>query len=133
MYSQNGLDQYRSYQTETVPPEDRVALLYDGARKFVDKALRALEQQNYQEVGVQVHKAQRILEELSGALNFEAGEVAENLFLLYEYWTWRLGQGLIKKEAPAFREVSAALADMHGAWVEAAKQIRAQRSNRVVG
>jgi flagellar protein FliS len=133
LYGQNGLNQYRSIQAETVPPEDRVALLYDGARRFVDQALHALEVDNLPEVSHYAGKAQRILEELSGALNFEAGEMAENLFLLYEYWTWRLGQGIVKREPEAFKEVSAALMDMHGAWVEAAKQVRAQRGSRSVG
>lgn len=131
MFGQNGLNQYRSIQADTVPPEDRVALLYDGARRFVDQAMQALQAENHSEVSNYVGKAQRILEELSGALNFEAGEMAENLFLLYEYWTWRLGQGVVKQEPEAFKEVSAALMDMHGAWVEAAKQIRAQRGARV--
>ncbi len=108
-----------------------MALLYDGARRFVDQSLHALEVGNHADVSHYAGKAQRILEELSGALNFEAGEMAENLFLLYEYWTWRLGQGVVKQEAEAFREVSTALMDMHGAWVEAAKQIRAARGTRV--
>jgi len=131
LYGQSGLNQYRSIQAETVPPEDRVALLYDGARRFVDQAQHALEVGNHGDVSLFAGKAQRILEELSGALNFEAGEMAENLFLLYEYWTWRLGQGVVKQEVEAFKEVSTALTDMHGAWVEAAKQIRAQRGARV--
>lgn len=133
MQGRNGLDQYRIYQAETVPPEDRVALLYDGTRRFVDRALRALEREDYEEVSRNVGKAQRILEELSAALNFEAGQIAENLFLLYDYWSWRLGQGLIHKDPSAFREVSAALADMHEAWVEAAKAVRAQRGSVSVG
>lgn len=133
MNGQNGLNQYRNIQADTVPPEDRVALLYDGARRFVDQARQAVEAGNYVEVSNYAGKAQRILEELSGALNFEAGEMAENLFLLYEYWTWRLGQGVVKQSPEAFAEVSAALMDMHGAWVEAAKQIRAQRGARSVG
>lgn len=131
MIGQNGLNQYKSIQADTVPPEDRVALLYDGARRFVDQALQALQTEHYSEASQYAGKAQRILEELSGALNFEAGEMAENLFLLYEYWTWRLGQGVVKQDAEAFKEVSSALMDMHGAWVEAAKQIRAQRGARV--
>lgn len=133
MQGKSGLDQYRTYQATTVAPEDRVALLYDGTRRFVDQALRALEREDYEEVSRQVGKAQRILEELSAALNFDAGQLAENLFLLYDYWSWRLGQGLIHKDPAAFREVSAALDDMHGAWVEAAKAVRAQRGSASVG
>lgn len=133
MYVNSGLNQYRSIQAETVAPEDRVALLYDGARRFVDQAAQALHEQDYEQVSHFVGKAQRILEELSGALNFDAGQMAENLFALYEYWAWRLSQGVIKKDDAAFAEVSAALMDMHGAWLEVAKQVRAQRGAYSVG
>lgn len=123
----NGLSQYRSYQVETVRPEDQIALLYQGAQRFIDRAANALEAGDLAEVSTNVGKAQRIFTELSSNLNFEAGEVAENLFRLYDYWSWRLSQGLIKKELAAFQEVSATVGEMAGAWEEAAKQLRAQR------
>lgn len=129
-----GIQQYRGYQAETAGPEEQVALLYDGARRFTDKALAALDTRDYEQVSRYTGKAQRILEELSSALNFEAGgEIAHNLFQLYDYWNWRLSEGLIKKDAGAYQEVSAALADMHVTWVQAAKQVRAQRGGRSVG
>lgn len=129
----NRLGQYQAYQTETATPEDRVALLYDGARRFTDRALTALEAKNFADVGLYTGKAQRILIELSGALDYSAGEIAHNLEALYEYWNWRLGQGLLKQDPTAFREVSATLMEMHGAWAEAAKQVRAQRGVAAVG
>lgn len=129
----NGLQQYRGYQAETAGPEEQVALLYDGARRFTDKACAALGEGDYEQVSHYTGKAQRILEELSSALNFEAGEIAQNLFQLYEYWNWRLSQGLVKNSTEAYKEVSAALADMHLSWVEAAKQVRSQRGGRSVG
>lgn len=122
------LNQYRAYQTETASPEERVALLYDGARRFTDRALAGLEAQDYEAVSLNTGKAQQILVEMSAALDFRAGEVAVNLERLYEYWCWRLSQGLINRDPEAFREVSATLIDLHGAWVEAAKQVRVQRS-----
>lgn len=129
----NGLNQYRSYQVETVSPEDQIVLLYEGAKRFIDRAVMALEAQEYRDVSLNVGKAQQILAELSGALNFEAGEIAENLYRLYEYWSWRLSQGLIKKEVGALKEVSAAVGDMTEAWAEAARQVRTQRATRSLG
>lgn len=129
----NGLNQYRSYQVETVSPEDQIVLLYEGAQRFIDRAVVALEAGQYSEVSTNVGKAQRIFAELSGALNFEAGEIAENLYRLYDYWSWRLSQGLIKKDVAALKEVSAVVGDMTGAWAEAARQVRAQRGARISG
>lgn len=129
----NGLNQYRSYQVQTTAPEDQIALLYDGARRFIDQAAAAVEAQDYPLVSENVGKAQRIFAELSGMLNFEAGEIAQNLARLYEYWTWRLSQGLLHKDVAAFQEVSATVADLREAWAEAAKAVRAQRSGQALG
>lgn len=129
----NGLNQYRAYQVQTIPPEDQVALLYEGAQRFIDKAARALQQGQYAEVSENVGRAQQIFAELRAALNPEAGEIALNLDRLYEYWTWRLSQGLVRKDIEAFREVSATVGDMAGTWREAARQVRAQRGVRAGG
>lgn len=127
------MNQYRSYQAETAGPEERVVLLYDGARRFTDQALQGLRSGNYEAVSLYTGKAQRILEEFLTTLNFDAGEIAENLAKLYEYWIWRLSQGLIHKDEAAFAEVSAALMEMHDAWAEAAKKVRTDRGARSVG
>lgn len=129
----NGLNQYKTYQVQTIAPEDQVAMLYEGAQRFIDKAALALEGGEYAEVSENVGKAQRIFAELRAALNPQAGEIAQNLDRLYDYWTWRLSQGLINKDVEALREVSATVGDMAGTWKEAARQFRAQRGARVSG
>ncbi len=123
----NALNQYRTYQVDTANREDFVALLYDGARRFTAKALSALEAGRLSEVSLYTGKAQRIFTELTVSLNYDAGEISTNLAKLYDYWSWRLSQGLIKRDPQAFREVSETLVDMHAAWVEAARQVRAAR------
>lgn len=129
----NGLNQYKSYQVGTVAPEDQIALLYEGARRFIDKAAQALDLGEYVEVSTNVGKAQRIFAELSACLNFEAGEVAQNLSRLYEYWSWRLSRGLVTKDPEVLREVSVTVGDMAEAWAEAARQVRTQRGARASG
>lgn len=127
------LNQYKSYQVETVAPEDQIALLYQGAQRFIDKAALALESGNFVDVSENVGKAQRIFAELTAALNFSAGDIAQNLERLYEYWSWRLSQGLIQKDPEALREVSTTVGDMAGAWAEAARQVRTQRGVKASG
>jgi flagellar protein FliS len=129
----NGLAQYRGYQVESAGPEEQIVLLYDGARRFVDHAEAALKAGRLDEVSRNIGKAQRIFEELACMLNLEAGEVARNLSRLYEYWGWRLSQGLIKKDPAMFAEVSATLVEMHEAWSQAVKEVRSQRAVRSLG
>jgi len=124
----NTLNQYRAYQVETSSPEDLIVLLYDGARRFVDQAAAALAARQYEQVTVNTAKAQRILEELTVTLNDDAGEIAANLRQLYDYWMWRLSQGLIKQDPAAFAEVSNYLSDFREVWAEAARKVRAERA-----
>jgi len=123
----NPLEAYRGYQVETASPGEKVALLYEGARRFVDLALEGLEAGRLDEVSLYTGKAQRILEELSLSLDPEAGEIARNLDRLYEYWHWRLGQGLIRRDKEAFREVSGVLGEMAQTWREAARIVKMQQ------
>lgn len=129
----NRINQYKTYQVNTVTPEEQIVLLYEGAQRFIDRAAKALEEQDYAAVSLNVGKAQQIFAELAASLNFDAGEIAHNLNRLYDYWSWRLSEGLIHKNAEAFREVSAVVGDMASAWAEASKQLRAQRGVRVGG
>jgi flagellar secretion chaperone FliS len=124
----NPLQQYRSYQTETVGPEEQVALLYGGTVRFVDQALANLEAGNLEAASRYTGRAQEILGELSASLDLTVGEVAQNLFRLYDYWIWRLSQGLMQRDATAYREVSTALADMQEGWAQAARSVRTQRA-----
>lgn len=129
----NGINQYKTYQVNTVAPEEQIVLLYEGAQRFIDRAAKALEEQDYAAVSLNVGKAQQIFAELAASLNFDAGEIAHNLKRLYDYWSWRLSEGLIHKDVEAFREVSSVVGDMASAWAEAAKQLRVQRGVRVSG
>lgn len=129
----NGINQYKTYQVNTIAPEDQVALLYEGAQRFIDRAAKALEEHDYAAVSLNVGKAQQIFAELAASLNFDAGEIAHNLNRLYDYWSWRLSEGLIHKDVGAFREVSAVVGDMAATWAQAARQVRAQRGVKASG
>lgn len=119
---------------DTSGPEDRVVLLYDGARRFVDLALSAWEAEDREQARVNVGKAQRIFAELSSTLNHEVGgELSRNLEKLYDYWSWRLSQGLLNQESQAFGEVSATLVEMTDTWREAAQQVKVMRGAQAVG
>lgn len=129
----NGHDRYMSYQVETAGPEERVVLMYDGARRFVNLASAALESGRLDVASANVGKAQRILLELSTALDMSQGELPRSLFSLYEYWSWRLTQGVTGRDPGPLHEVSAALLDLGEAWAEAARQVRALRPARSLG
>lgn len=123
----NPLQAYRGYQVQTATPGEQVALLYEGASRFAELALQGLKAGRLEDVSKYTGKAQRILVELALCLNHDAGEIAQNLDRLYDYWRWRLGQGLIHQDPEAFQEVATALGDMAEAWREASRSLHAGR------
>jgi flagellin-specific chaperone FliS len=66
-----------------------------------------------------VQRAGRALSELVGGLNFDSGEIAVDLFRLYEYCHWEVRRG-------HFREAAEILRGLKRAWEEALSAQRPQ-------
>ena len=66
-------------------------------------------------------RSQDIVAELMGGLNMEAGEIASNLFRLYEYLHRRLVEANVHRDIAAANEVETlvkSLIELHGGRVE---------------
>ncbi|NLF83220.1 MAG: flagellar export chaperone FliS [Candidatus Gastranaerophilales bacterium] len=114
------LKQYQQSQIQTAPPEQILIMLYDGAIQFLNKALVALEQKNIQESHNNIIGAQNIIMEFMNTLNMDiGGEVARNLYSLYEYPHYRLIQANINRNAEMVQEVLRHLKDLKATWEEA--------------
>lgn len=114
------LKQYQQSQIQTAPPEQILIMLYDGAIQFLNKALVALEQKNIQESHNNIIGAQNIIMEFMNTLNMDiGGEVARNLYSLYEYLHYRLIQANINRNAEMVQEVLRHLKDLKATWEEA--------------
>lgn len=129
----NPYQQYRSSQLDTVGPGEIIVLAYEGALRFTNQARVALEREQLDQASQLTGKAQAILIELAANLNFEAGEVAVNLARMYEYWTWRLSQGLLKRDPAMYQEVAGQLAEFAEAWAEVNRQARMARGAARIG
>ncbi|MFN3691173.1 MAG: flagellar export chaperone FliS, partial [Fimbriimonadales bacterium] len=82
----NGYERYLETAVETASPARLIVMLYDGAIRFINEALAAMRQRDYETKNAQLQRAQKILAELISSLDFDkGGEIAENLFRLYTY------------------------------------------------
>lgn len=117
----NPYSAYQMNQIFTVPQEKLVLMLYEGALRFCRQGEIALEKRDYAQVNENLIRAQEILGELMATLNFEAGEIAQNLYRLYEFMHWYLIQANVKKDAKIIREVIELLQDLRDTWEEATK------------
>ncbi len=125
----NPYQQYRRNQVEMASPEELVLLCYKGAIKHLKRALLKWDSLTREEQHNYLMTAQAILEELTIGLNFEAGEMAENLLKLYDYMHRQLVQANNNKDPEPIKEVVSLLEELKTAWEEAAS-LRAQGEDK---
>lgn len=99
-----------------------VLLLYDGAIKFINMAVKAIEEKNIVAAHENIIKAENILYELLSTLNMEAGEIAENLFKLYDFAIWQLVEANKTKDVEKLTPVLGILKTLRDAWKEVVTQ-----------
>ncbi len=118
---QKQTQQYKRQQIETASPEELLILLYEGAIRFLMVAKKAWdEDQDLEKFHNNLLKAQQIIVEFMNTLDIEiGGEVAKNLYSLYEYLHYRLVQANIKKDITMVEEVLDHLRKLKATWSEA--------------
>ena len=108
---------YGGAQISTAPQKKLILMLYDGVIQNLKTAEAALEVKNLQTAHQKILKGQRIVEELMVTLNFnEGGNIAKDLYRLYEYFHWSLVQANIKKDPVQIAEVRQYLEELRGSW-----------------
>ncbi len=114
---------YKAYRTVNVDTADQgklILIAYDVAVKHCRLSLELFGDTRRVEERVRhLYKAQSALSELMGALNMEAGEVANNLYRLYEYMLHRLVNANVKNDRGAVEETLGYLTELRDAWSEA--------------
>ena len=119
---QRSLATYESLQIETAGPEQLLLMLYDGAIRFLNEAIRAMAEENWEVSNAKLIKAQNIVSELMASLDMKlAGELGKNLFKLYDYLHYRLVQANMKRDVAMIDEVLTHLRDLRLTWAEAIK------------
>ncbi|MGB4008470.1 MAG: flagellar export chaperone FliS [Bacillota bacterium] len=119
-------NRYMEVQVQTAPPENLVLMLYDGAIRFATQAKTDFAEGNREAAHNNLTRAQDIMGELMGSLNMEIGEVAENLFSLYEYMQHRLIEANIRQSVECIDEVLKMLGELRQTWADAIRQYRGQ-------
>ncbi len=115
-------NQYKENSVMTASPETVLIMLYSGAINFLLRAKIAIEQKNIEDCHENIIKTQRILREFMDTLDMESGgDVAQNLYRLYEYLHHQLIQANIKKDIAILDEVIEHLRGLKETWEQAIK------------
>jgi flagellar protein FliS len=123
------VDSYKAAHIETATPERLLVMLYDGAIKYLNLALQTLETRDIEGTHRNLLKAEAIILELMTVLDMDVGgELAVNLYNLYDYMYHQLVQANIHHNPEFVREVIGLLEPMRGAWSEAAETVAQLRA-----
>jgi len=113
----NGVEIYKEHAVNTQSKGRLIVMLYEGAIKFLNLAVKEMETGDYAAKGQYIAKAQDIINELNAVLDIDAGgEVASNLRRLYCFMTRRLTEANITKNPHLIREVIDLLDELNQGW-----------------
>lgn len=121
MPAQNPYEQYQKNKILTASPAEVTLMLYEGAIKFCNIAIMAIDQHDVEKAHVNIRKAQRIIEEFRNTLDHKY-PVAEEFEKIYVYVLRRLFEANIKKDKEILEEVNTHLRSLRDTWKEVMKQ-----------
>lgn len=126
----NNAESYNAYlrsKVMTATPAELTLMLYEGAIKFVNKAIMSIEKDDVMGAHNNLMKTQRIIEELRASLDHKY-PVAKEFDTVYEYILRRLVEANIKKDKDILEEVLEHLRTMRDTWKEVMKNANAPQS-----
>lgn len=121
----NKYSQYSSNVVSTASPAQLTLMLYEGAIKFCNIAIVAIEEKNIEKAHVNIRKVEKIIEEFRGSLDYKY-PVAQDFDNVYRYLYERLVQANLKKDKEILEEVLRHLRTMRDTWKEVMKSANRQ-------
>ena len=108
---------YKDNKILTASPAELTLMLYEGAIKFCNVAIMAIEKGDIEKAHVNIMKTEHIIEEFQGALN-HSYQVAEHFDNVYDYVMYRLREANMYKDKEMLEEVLQHLRTMRDTWKE---------------
>ena len=131
------LNPYQKYQENKIEGSSQgemIILLYEGCIRFMREAIKFIDEKNIQEAHNKIIKAQRIVNELMITLDFDAGgDIAKNLYGLYDFIMSELIKANIKKEKEGLYNSIEIMEELLEAWKVAVKETQKQGQGEKTG
>jgi len=114
---------YNDNKILTATPAELTLMLYEGAIKFCNIALMAIEKNDFEKVNENIIKAENIITELRATLDFSY-PVANQFETVYDYIYRRLVEANIKKDKDILEEALKYIREMRDTWKEVMKRAK---------
>jgi flagellar protein FliS len=96
-------------------PADLTLMLYDGAIKFTELAIMAVEEKNVPDANTNIQKVEKIVTYLRETLDLKY-QVSQDFENMYVYLYQRLVEANIKKDTEILKEVKEHLISIRDTW-----------------
>ena len=113
----NAYSQYANNRILTASPAELTLMLYEGAIKFCNIAIMAIENKDIQKAHNNIMKVQRIIEEFQITLDFKY-PIANDFNNVYSYLMDRLREANMTKDKEILEEVNGHIRTMRDTWKE---------------
>jgi flagellar protein FliS len=115
----------------TATPEQLQLMLFDGAIRFAEQARMALEKKNFEQSYNLLMRAQKIVQELQGALKPEvAPELCNNLAALYSFVYRRLVDANLHQNISSLDEALGILKHQRETWIMLLDKLGKQKASQ---
>lgn len=108
---------YKDNRILTASPAELTLMLYEGAIKFCNIAIMAIEKNDIEMANINIIKAERIISELRATLDYKY-PAAIQFELVYDYIYRRLIEGNIRKDKDIIEEALGYIREMRDTWKE---------------
>lgn len=122
-----GYQQYERNKILTASPAELTLMLYEGAIKYANIAIVAIEKGEIEKAHNSIRKVERIIEEFQVTLDHKY-PVAKDFDEVYKYLRRRLLEANIKKDKAIMEEVLGHLRTMRDTWKEVMRLSRTNHS-----
>ena len=126
MTNKQGYAAYENNRIMTASPAELTLMLYEGAIKFCNIAIVAIEKNDIEKAHNNIMKVENIIEEFQATLDHKY-PVAEDFDNVYNYLKQRLFTANVKKDKDILEEVLKHLRTMRDTWKDVMKQAGAGR------
>lgn len=120
MVQNQGYAAYQNSKIMTASPAELTLMLYEGAIKFSNIAIMAIEKKDMDKAHANIMKTQRIIQEFQATLDHKY-PVAKDFEAVYNYLMIRLREANVKKDTEILEEVLKHLRTMRDTWKEVMK------------
>ena len=104
-------------QTTYASPHQLMLMLFDGAIEAMSITVGAIQNKNFELRSKQNTRSITIINGMRECLDMEmGGELADNLYSLYQYMTQELFRASFKNDVDTIQNIQTMLKDIRGSW-----------------